>query len=142
MRRFWYADRRLKGGFGHADGNAGSQTLASLKVGVVGSKSVVSRKTLQIVVLLSLVALVLAYPVIECRDYWDAPGPTSDSELQFIGVLTLAGAFVLLTQVLTILSVSTSPYALPGLFFQTFWKKHILVFSPHLTASPPLSLRI
>jgi hypothetical protein len=57
-------------------------------------------------------------------------------------VLTFAGAIVLLTQLLTILSVSISPHALPGLFYQTIWKKHILGFSPHLTASPPAPLRI
>ncbi len=92
--------------FSHA---ATDSQLASLMVGVVGSKSVVSRKTLQIVVLLCLVAFVLAYPVIESRDHWDPPGPSSDSELEFIGVLTFAGAIVLLTQLLTILSVSISP---------------------------------
>jgi hypothetical protein len=111
-------------------------------IGVVGSWLVVSRKTLQIVVLLCLVAFVLAYPVIESRDHWDPPGPSSDSELEFIGALTFAGAIVLSTQLLTILSVSVSPHALPGLFFETLWKKHILGSSPHLTASPPVPLRI
>ena len=101
-----------------------------------------SRKTLQIVVLVCLVAFVLAYPVIESRDHWDPPGPASDSELEFIGVLTFAGAIVLLTQLLTMLSLSISPQALPGLFVQTLWKKHILGFPPHLTASPPIPLRI
>ena len=103
---------------------------------------IVSQKTLQIVVLVCLVASVLAYPVIESWDHWDPPGPASDSELEFIGVLTFVGASVLLTHLLIILSVSISFHALPGLFFQTLWKKHILGFSPHLTASPPVPLRI
>jgi len=103
---------------------------------------VVSRKTLQIVVLLCLVAFVLAYPVIESRDHWDPPGPASDSELEFIGVLTCAGAIFLLTQLLTILAVSISLHALPGLCFHALRKKDILAFSPHLTVSPPVPLRI
>jgi hypothetical protein len=103
---------------------------------------VVSRKTLQIVVLVCLVAFVLAYPVIESRDHWDPPGPASDSELEFMGVLTFAGAIVLLTQQLTSLCVSISTHALPGLCFDTLWKKLILGFSPHLMASPPVPLRI
>jgi len=111
-------------------------------IGVVGSQSVVSRKTFQIVVLVSLVAFVLAYPVIESQDQWDPPNPASDSELEFIGLLTFAGSVVLLTQLLTILSVSISPHSLPGLFFQTLWRKHVLGFSPHATASPPVPLRI
>jgi hypothetical protein len=89
-----------------------------------------------------LVASVLAYPVIESRDHWDPPGPASDSELEFIGVLTFAGAIVLLTHLLTILSVSIPTDAIPRLFFQTLWKKHIFHFSAHLTASPPVPLRI
>ncbi len=104
--------------------------------------SVVSRKTFQIVVLVCLVAFVLAYPVIESHDQWDPPNPASDSELEFIGLLTLAGAVVLLTQLLIVLHVSILPHALPGLFLQELWEKHVLAFSAHLTTSPPLPLRI
>ncbi len=79
---------------------------------------VVSRKTLQTVVLLCLVAFVLAYPVIESLDSWDPPGPASDTELEFIGVLTFAGAVFLLTQLLTTLAVAISTHALPGFYFR------------------------
>jgi len=102
----------------------------------------VSHKTFQIVVLVCLVAFVLAYPVIESHDQWDPPNPASDSELELIGLLTLAGAVVLLTQLLFILQVPFLPLPLPGLFLQKLWEKHVLAFSPHLTASPPLPLRI
>lgn len=109
--------------------------------GVVASHLVVSRKTLQVVVLLCLVAFVLAYPVIEARDHWDLPGPASDTELEFIGVLTFVGAIFLLTQLLVIMAVAISPHALPGLRFYGL-PKHILVYSPRLTGSPLLPLRI
>src|SRR5258708_34000807 len=104
--------------------------------------SVVSRKTFQIVVLVCLVAFVLAYPVIESHDQWDPPNPASDSELEFIWLLTLAGAVVLLTRLLIVLHVSFLPDALPGLFLRKLCVEHVLAFSPHLTASPPLPPRI
>ncbi len=100
-----------------------------------------SRKTLQIVVLLCLVAFVLAYPLIEARDHWDQPGPASDTELEFIAVLTFAGAIFLLTQLLVVLAVEVSIHALPSLSFHKLGK-HILAYSPRLTGSPPLPLRI
>lgn len=100
-----------------------------------------SRKTLQIVVLVCLVAFASAYPVIESLDYWDPPGPASDTELEFIGVLTFAGAIFLLTQLLIVLAVAISTHALPSLCFHKL-RKHILALSPALTASPPLPLRI
>src|SRR5260370_18514644 len=92
--------------------------------------SVVSRKTFQIVVLVCLVAFVLAYPVIESHDQWDPPNPASDSELEFIGLLTLAGAVFLLTQLLIFLHLSILPHALPGLFLQDLWDSHFSPFSP------------
>lgn len=101
-----------------------------------------SRKTLQIVVLVCLVALALAYPLIESMDHWDAPGPASDSELEVIGVLTFAAATFLLTQLLTVLVVAISTHTPPGLCFDTLQEKHVLAFPPLLTASPPLPLRI
>jgi hypothetical protein len=94
------------------------------------------------VVLVFLIAFVLAYPVIESRDQWDPPGPASDSELEFIGVLTLAGAIFLLPQLLALMAVAISPHALPGLCFGTLRKKHVLGLFPRATASPPLPLRI
>jgi hypothetical protein len=115
--------------------------LASLATGVVASQLVVSRRTLQIGVLLCLIAFVLAYPVIEARDHWDQPGPASDTELEFIAVLTFAGAIFLLTQLLIVLAVATSSHALPSLCFHKLGQ-HILAYPPRLTGSPPLPLRI
>lgn len=100
-----------------------------------------SRKTLQLVVLLCLIAFVLAYPVIEARDHWDQPGPASDTELELIAVLTFAGAVFLLTQLLIVLAVAISTHVLPSLCFHKL-RQHSLVYSPRLTGSPPLPLRV
>jgi len=116
--------------------------VASLLIRVVASDLIVSRKTLQIAVLACLVGLALAYPAIEGLDHWDAPGPVSDSELGFIAVFTFAGAIFLLTQVVPVLASSLFTRALPGLRGHTSPKKHSLAFSTHLTASPPVPLRI
>jgi hypothetical protein len=107
---------------------------------LVASHLVVSRKTLQIVVLVSLVALALAYPLIESLDGWDAAGPASDSELEAIGVLALAGVICLLTQLLAFAAVAAQP--LPGLYMHGFLRSCGLSFSADLTASPPIALRI
>lgn len=101
-----------------------------------------SRQTLQIVVLVCLVAFALAYPVIEALDRWDAPTPASDSELQAIVVLTFAGAIFLLTQMLAALPVSSATQASIGSCIRALRRKHIVLFSPDLTASPPVALRI
>ena len=119
-----------------------TSAVARLLKVLVGSHSVVSRKTFQIVVLVGLVAFALAYPVIESLDHWDAPSPAADSELQAIVVLTFAGAIFLVTQKLAALPVSIEIQAPPGLCFRTLWNKHIVLFSPDLTASPPVALRI
>ena len=114
----------------------------TLLIVVVASILVVSRTTLQIVVLLCLVAFALAYPVIESLDRWDAPTPASDSELQAIVVLTFAGAIFLLTQMLGALSASIATRPPTGLCFRALWKNHVALFSPDHTASPPVALRI
>ena len=101
-----------------------------------------SRKTLQIAVLVCLAAFALAYPVIESLDHWDAPTPASDSELQAIVVLTFAGAIFLLTQMLGALSASIATRPPAGLCFRALWKNHVALFSPNLTTSPPIALRI
>ena len=111
-----------------------------LKV-VVGSHSAVSRKTFQIVVLVGLISFALAYPVIESLDHWDAPSPAADSELQAIAVLTFCAIF-LVTQKLAALPVSIEIQAHLGLCFRALRNKHIVLFSPDLTASPPVALRI
>ena len=99
-------------------------------------------KSLQIVVLVCLVTFALAYPVIESLDHWDAPSPASDSELEVIVVLTFAGAIFLLTQTLAALPASIATQPRTGLCFCALWKKHILLVSTDLTASPPIALRI
>jgi len=102
----------------------------------------VSRKTLQIVVLVCLVAFALAYPLIESLDHWDAAGPASDSELEVIGVLSFAGCVFLLTRLLAILPGAISPQPFPSLCFHALRKKHAVPFSPDLPTSPPVALRI
>jgi hypothetical protein len=129
---FWTAD----------DTGGSTAAVAPLLIVVVGSHSVVSRKTLQIVVLVCLVAFALAYPVVESLDHWDAATPASDSELQAIVVLTFAGAIFLLTQMLAALPLSIATQPPIGLCFRALLKKHIVLFSPDLTASPPVALRI
>ena len=114
----------------------------TLLIVVVGSHSTVSRKTLQIAVLVCLVAFALAYPVIESLDHWDAPTPASDSELQAIVLLTFAGAIFLSTQMLGALSASIATRPPTGLCFRALWKNHVALFSPNLTTSPPIALRI
>jgi hypothetical protein len=94
------------------------------------------------VVLVCLVAFALAYPLIESLDRWDAAGPASDSELEAIGVLVLAGIICLMTQLLAFLAVVASPLPLLGLYFHALLKRHGLPVSSDLTASPPISLRI
>ena len=101
-----------------------------------------SRKILQIVILVCLVALALAYPLIESLDRWDAAGPASDSELEGIGVLTLVGVICLLTQLLAFLAAASSPQPLQELYFHALLKKNSLPFSSDLTASPPIALRV
>jgi hypothetical protein len=102
----------------------------------------VSRKNLQIAILVCLVAFALAYPVIESLDHWDAPTPASDSELQAIVLLTFAGAIFLSTQMLGALSGSIATRPPTGLCSRALWKNHVALFSPNLTTSPPIALRI
>jgi len=102
----------------------------------------VSRNTLKIVVLVSLVAFALAYPLIESLDRWDAAGPASDSELEAIGVLALAGIICLLTELLAFLTLAASPQPMLGLYFQALLKRRGLPVSSDLSASPPITLRI
>jgi len=90
-----------------------------------------------------LVALVVAYPAIESADHWDAPGPTSDSEIQYIGVLTIVGAVALFIQVLTLFAGLLLFYVRAGLHLLTQENTHAFAFVSRLTASPPpLPLRI
>ena len=99
------------------------------------------RRAFQIAVLVSLVALALAYPIIESRDYWDPPGPASDTELQEIALLTFVGALFLVARLLTIMAeVGTN--VLPGLCPHRLIEHRSRSFWAYLTASPPVALRI
>jgi hypothetical protein len=102
----------------------------------------VSRKNLQIVVLICLVAFALAYPVIESLDHWDAASPASDSELEVIVVLTFAGAIFLFTQMLAALPVSIATQPRTGLCSRPLLKKDSFHSSSDLAASPLVPLRI
>ncbi len=93
-------------------------------------------------VLVCLVAIVVAYPAIESVDHWDAPGPTSDSELQYIGVLTVVGAIALFTQLLALVALPLFAYVRPDLHRHARENKHVLTFLSYLSASPPIPLRI
>ncbi len=121
---------------------AAAQDSCTLPIVVIGSQSVVSRKTFQIVVLVCLVAFALAYPAIESLDHWDAPSPSSDSELEVICVLTFVGAIFLLRQGLAALPIRCATQPRAGLWFHAFSKGHIPLFSPDFTAPPPVALRI
>jgi len=89
-----------------------------------------------------LVALVLAYPVIESLDQWDAPGPASDSEIQVIGLLAFACLLFLLAQLVLGLAAPASEHGFPDLWLPVVQKKYVRVLSSSLTASPPIALRI
>jgi hypothetical protein len=103
----------------------------------------VSRKTLKIVVLVCLVAFALAYPAIESLDHWDAANPACDSELEAIVALTFAGAIVLMTLVEAAFPVysGTQPRT-DHPCSHALWTERVLLFSPYLTSSPPVALRI
>jgi hypothetical protein len=113
-------------------------------IGLVLSKTVVLNKAFQIASLACLVGLSLAYPLIESLDRWDGPGPTSDSELQIIVILTFVGIVILLAHLGSSLVVSVLSAVLPALQSHTHKPIHRLVFTfhPTVTASPPVSLRI
>lgn len=101
-----------------------------------------NRKAFQLGVLVCLMALVVAYPAIEYVDHWDAPGPASDSELQYIGVLTVVGAIALFTRMLTFFTLLLSSRVRSDSHLHALGDAPIFSFFSCLTASPPLPLRI
>jgi len=104
----------------------------------------VLRKAFQVASLACLIALSLLYPIIESLDRWDAPGPSSDSEITIIVLLTFVGMVFVLGHVLTSSALSVSTDALPYLCSGGGAPIHAHFFAlyPRVTASPPLSLRI
>ena len=111
---------------------------------VVISKALVLRKGFQIVSLVCLVGLSLLYPIIELLDRWDAPGPSSDSEIQIIVLLAFVGLVFLLGRRLASLAALVFAAIITDLWSRTDKPIHTLVFTlpTPLTASPPLPLRI
>ena len=104
---------------------------------------VVLDKTFQLASLTCLVGMLLLYPVIELLDRWDAPGPSSDSELQIILLLTFAGLMFLLKHILTFAAFVLRG-VLPNLYrpFAPTTPAPVLTLSQRITASPPIPLRI
>jgi hypothetical protein len=103
----------------------------------------VSRKTLQIVVFVCLIAFAFAYPAIESLDHWDAANPACDSELEAIVALTFAGAIFLVTLLVAAFPLYTATQPSTDRPCScALWTKHGLLFSPHLSPSPPVALRI
>lgn len=108
------------------------------------SMKLVVRRILTVATLMCLATLAVFYPVIEALDRWDAPGPSSDSEIQIIALLTLVGAMFVLARLLVTLVrsflgslfLSLSRSALNSGEVTTFR------FAPLENASPPLILRI
>jgi len=101
------------------------------------------RKRLAIVILLSVVVLAFVYPLIESFDTWDAPGPDSDSEIQIIALLTLLGAVIVFSGLLTALMlVPTQLSARASLPVSPFTDERSFWLRAHTSTSPPLLLRV
>ena len=102
------------------------------------------KRMLPIASLISLAALSLLYPIIEMLDRWDTPGPSTDSEIEIIVVLTFIALIFVLRHVLaklslpTLGSVSRSSYSR----IQSFAGKFLPTLNSEVTAIPPLLLRI
>ena len=102
------------------------------------------RKFFQIASLIFLAGLSLLYPLIEWLDRWDAPGPSSDSEIQIVALLTL----VALIFVLRYLHAGSVVFVLANVLLSLYSRTKALCvldissFHPRIAASPPLTLRI
>ena len=99
---------------------------------------------LPIASLISLAALSLLYPFIEMLDRWDAPGPSTDSEIEIIVLPTFIGLIFVLRHILAKLTllplgrVSRSSYSYAQAFAAVFFP----TLNSEVTAIPPLLLRI
>ena len=108
------------------------------------SELIVSRTILQIARLICLVGLSLLYPVIEMLDRWDTPGPSTDSEIEIIVLLTFLALIFVLRNVL---AKSTWPCQM-SVFrsvhspTMSFAEKLLSTLSSDDPAIPPLLLRI
>jgi hypothetical protein len=102
------------------------------------------RRILQVASLVGLIGLSLLYPVIESFDRWDAPGPSSDSELQIIVLLTFVGIVFALGHLLALFLVAVLTDSLPSfnLRGEAIQRLAVFDFDPAVTPSPPFHLRI
>ena len=102
------------------------------------------RRILQVASLAGLIGLSLRYPIIESFDRWDAPGPSSDSELQTIVLLTFVGIVFALGHLLASFLVAVLTDSLPSfnLHGEAIQRLAAFDFDPGVTASPPCPLRI
>ena len=103
------------------------------------------RRILTVATLTCLATLAVFYPVIEGLDRWDAPGPSSDSEIQIIALLTLVGVVFVLARLLLTLVLSFLGSAFLSLIRSPARNSSEVIifrFAPLENASPPLILRI
>ena len=119
--------------------------LAWPRIWVLASKGIVFVKAFKIASVVCLLSLSLLYPLIEWLDHWDAPGPSSDSEIQIIALLTLVGIVFLVGDFFTSLSsVSMLAALLFNLLPPMDNPRHtfFLILNPTVMPQPPLALRI
>jgi hypothetical protein len=102
------------------------------------------RKFFQIASLIFLAGLSLLYPLIEWLDRWDGPGPSFDSEIQIVALLTLVALIFVLRYLLAGSVVFVLANVFRSLCFRTkpLCAQSISSFHSQLSASPPLLLRI
>jgi len=102
------------------------------------------RRVLQLASLFSLAGLALLYPLLESLDGFDSPVPASDFEIELIVILTFVGIMFLLWHVLASLAVSVVMQILRYLHsgIRAAIPISDFAFSPQLTPSPPIPLRI
>ena len=99
-------------------------------------------KAFKIVSLACLVGLSLLYPLIELLDYWDGPGPSVDSELQIILLLTVVGIVFLLGHLVDASLIALLLMVVAGFHTDKPIGRFVLTLHPIVMTSPPLPLRI
>ncbi len=102
------------------------------------------KKMLPLAVLISLAALSLLYHFIEMLDRWDAPGPSTDSEIEIIVLLTFIGLIFVLRHLLAKLSLPTQSSVCRSSYsrIKSFAGEFLPTLNSEVTAIPPLLLRI
>jgi hypothetical protein len=102
------------------------------------------RRVLQLVSFVSLAGLALFYPLIESLDGFDSQVPASDFEIELIVMLTFVGIMFVLGHLVALVAVSLLMQVLQYLRsrMRAAFEIPVLAFSPQLTPSPPVPLRI